>query len=155
MDEKWGRCELWKYVQPPSQLCSFGLQLWTACTWIALADMLQAGIRISIHLQWWVLQLLLRASLGLVLNALGETRSCDSTVCGPCFFLQASVVWFGWVPLPGLSWIHWYVQGSLMAAFHFTMHFPHTHLLSMGLNVVKCNLGEAKHETMLASRRHY
>ena len=42
-----------------------------------------------------------------------------------------------------------------MAAFHFTMHFPHTHLLSMGLNVAKCNLGEAKHETMLASSRHY
>ena len=157
MDEKWGRCELWKYVQPPSQFCSFGLRLWTACTLIALADMLQAGIRTSLHLQWWVafLQLLLWASLGLVLNALGETRSCDSTVCGPCFFLQASVDWFGWVPLPGLSWIHWYFQGSFMAAFHFTMHFPHTHLLSKGLNVVKCNLSEAKHETMLASSRHY
>ena len=63
---------------------------------IALADILQAGIRISLHLKWGVafLQLLLRASLGLVLNALGETRSCDSTVCGPCFFLQASVDWF-------------------------------------------------------------
>ena len=94
---------MWKYLQPPSQLCSFGLRLWTACTLIALADMLQAGIRMSIHLQWLVLQLLLRASLGLVLNALGETRSCDSNVCGPCFFLQAPVDWFGWVPLPGLS----------------------------------------------------
>ena len=158
MDEKWGRCELWKYVQPPSQLCSFGLRLWTACTLIALADMLQAGIRTSIHLQWWVafLQLLLRASLGLVLNALGETRSCDSTVCGPCFFLQASVDWFGWAPLAGLSWIHWYLQGSLNCPpFHFTMHLPHTHLLSMGLNVAKCNWGEAKHDTMLASSCHY
>ena len=142
MDEKWGRCELWKYVQPPSQFCSFGLRLWTACTLIALADMPQAGIRMSIHLQRWVLQLLLWASLGMVLNALGETRSCDSTVCGPCFFLQASVDWFGWAPL----------QGSLnFPPFHFTMHFSHTHLLSMGLNVAKCNLAEAKHETMLVS----
>ena len=41
---------LWKYVLPPSQLCSFGLRLWTACTLIVLADMLQAGIRTSIHL---------------------------------------------------------------------------------------------------------
>ena len=125
---------------------------------IALANMLQAGIRTSIHLQWWVafLQLLLRANLGLVFNALGETRSCDSTVCGPCFFIQASVDWFGWAPLPGLSWMHWYLQGSLNCPpFHFTMHFPHTHLLSMGLNVAKCNLGEAKHETMLASSLHY
>ena len=34
-------------------------------------------------------------------------------------------------------------------------HHTHTHLLSMGLNVAKCNLGEAKHETMLASSLHY
>ena len=53
MDEKLrGRCVLWKYVLPPSQLCSFGLRLWTACTLIVLAGMLQAGIRTSIHLQW-------------------------------------------------------------------------------------------------------
>ena len=156
MDEKWGRCELWKYEQPPSQLCSFGLRLWTACTLIALAEMLQAGIRTFIHLHLHLLQLLLRASLGLVLNALGKTRSCDSTVCGPCFFLQASVDWFGWAPLAGLSWIHWYLQGSLNCSrFHFTMHLPHTHLLSMGLNVAKCNWGEAKHDTMLASSCHY
>ena len=65
------------------------------------------------------------------------------------FCVQASVDWFGWAPLPGLSWIHWYLQCSLNCPpFHFTMHFPHTHLLSMGLNVVKCNLGEAKHHTI-------
>ena len=71
------------------------------------------------------------------------------------FFFHASVDRFGWVPLPGLSWIHWHLQGSLNCPpFHFTMHLPHTHLLSMGLNVAKCNLGEAKHETMLARSLH-
>ena len=162
MDEKWGRCELWKYLQPPSQLPSFGLRLWTACTLIALADMLQAGIRTSIHLHLYLLGELLIFSFycervwGWCFNALGETRSCDSTVCSPCFFLQASVDWFGWAPLQGLSWIHWYLQVSLNCPpFHFTMHLPYTHLLSMGLNVAKFNWGEAKHDTMLASSRHY
>ena len=163
MEDGWKMRKVWTM-----EICTASFPV--LFVWIAVMDSLHlnrpgghaSGMYQDLHpssssSSWWVafLQLLLGASLGLVLYALGETRSCDSTVCGPCFFLQASVDWFGWVPLPGLSWIHWYFQGSFMAAFHFTMHFPHTHLLSKGLNVVKCNLSEAKHETMLASSCHY
>ena len=58
-------------------------------------------------LQWSVafLYFLLRGSLGLVLNALGVTRSCDCPVHHPPFFLQAPVDWFGLVPLTGLLWL--------------------------------------------------
>ena len=92
-----------------------------------------------------------------MLYALGETRSCDSTVCGSCFFLQASVVWFGWAPFP------WVVMNTLIRSrltysslpFYHAPILSHTQLLSMGnLNVAKCNLGKAKHDTMLASSRH-
>ena len=40
---------------------------------------------------------------GWCLMPLGKTRFCDSTVPGPWFFTQASVDWFGWPPLSGLS----------------------------------------------------
>ena len=85
---------------------------------------------------------------GWYLIPLGETRSCDSPL-----FLQAPVDWFG----GGTN--HWVVivtfKAHLWLPFSFTICLSHTHLLSMGLNVAKCNLGEAKQETMLAGCLHY
>ena len=92
-------------------------------------------------------------SLGLqVLNAFGETRSCDSTVCSPHFFLQAPVGWFRWAPLTGLSKLPSRLTCDSLQ-FH---HVPSSHpSIVNGLNVAKCNLVEVKHETLLASGLHH
>ena len=71
-----------------------------------------------------------------MLTALGGTRSCDSPVCSPLFFVQALVDWFGWVPLTGLSWLpSRFTCGALQ--FHHAP-FPHPSIADglMWLNVI-------------------
>ena len=71
-----------------------------------------------------------------------ETRSCESPVRCPPFFIQAPVDWFGWVPLTGLSWLP---SRLTCGTFQFH-HAPSTQpSIADGLMWLKCNLGSSLH----------
>ena len=72
----------------------------------------------------------------------GETRSCESPVRCPPFFIQAPVDWFGWVPITGLSWLP---SRLTCGTFQFH-HAPSTQpSIADGLMWLKCNLGSSLH----------
>ena len=76
----------------------------------------------------------------------GGTGSLDLLVQGP-FVLLAFGDFLGGCYSQGC---HGY-RHAFLQFLRLLSHLPHTHLLAMGLNVAKCNLGEVKQEMMLAS----
>ena len=103
-------------------------------------------------LQWSVafLYFLLRGSLGLVLNALGVTRSCDCPVRHPPFFLQAPVDWFGLVPLRHrVVMVTFQAQlqclSDLLRTFPTLIYCHWPYMFLHLVNVAKCYSGSGLH----------